>query len=81
MLFPIEICENIIDSCRSPRPWWPQTALAKTGSYRTWMSCALTCRAWLARSRYNIYWTTIRKGFRHRFGVPNAKPEDLGDRA
>ncbi|RDX42715.1 hypothetical protein OH76DRAFT_84762 [Lentinus brumalis] len=56
MLFPIEICENIIDSCRSPRPWWPQTALAKTGSYRTWISCALTCRAWLARSRYNIYY-------------------------
>ncbi|KAI0824551.1 hypothetical protein BC628DRAFT_420059 [Trametes gibbosa] len=41
LMFPLELHEQIIDALR--------------GDNATLLHCALTCRAWLPRSRYNLY--------------------------
>ncbi len=43
-LLPIKVCENIMDSCD-----WSFV------DYTTLRSCALTCTAWLPRTRLNLY--------------------------
>ena len=46
---PIDICEQIIDTCRgSGFPWW------REDSYETWCRSALVCYAWRPRSQYNL---------------------------
>ncbi|EIW58659.1 uncharacterized protein TRAVEDRAFT_29164, partial [Trametes versicolor FP-101664 SS1] len=49
---PDEVCEEIIDSCRSfldGGDWPPEE------SYQVLRSCSLTCLAWLPRSRLRLY--------------------------
>ncbi|KAI0925674.1 hypothetical protein AcV5_008350 [Taiwanofungus camphoratus] len=46
-IFPIEIFERIIDFLSGDHPFWLDR---QTLSY-----CALTCRAWLPRSRYHLF--------------------------
>ncbi|KAI0357797.1 hypothetical protein OH77DRAFT_1300980 [Trametes cingulata] len=47
--FPIEVCERIIDCCFHPQ--YPHSR-----GYATLKACALTCSAWLPRSRYNLFY-------------------------
>ncbi|KAI0357804.1 hypothetical protein OH77DRAFT_1302111 [Trametes cingulata] len=46
--FPIEVCERIIDRCLDFR--------YNSDQYVTLKACALTCSAWLPRSRYNMFY-------------------------
>ncbi|KAL7284542.1 hypothetical protein ACG7TL_001834 [Trametes sanguinea] len=45
LAFPQELCDAIIDECRRDIP--------------TLLQCALTCRAWLPRSRFDIFSTAV----------------------
>ena len=46
---PIDVCEQIIDTCRGSRfPWW------RDDIYQTWCRSALVCYAWRPRSQYNL---------------------------
>ena len=49
-LFPIEVCEYIIDSCRAGLRG------GSNASYATWCQTALVCSAWLPRSRFNLFY-------------------------
>ncbi|KAI0710620.1 hypothetical protein C8Q76DRAFT_798167 [Earliella scabrosa] len=49
-LFPIEVCEYIIDSCRAGLRGGSNV------SYATWCQTALVCSAWLPRSRFNLFY-------------------------
>ncbi|KAI0357794.1 hypothetical protein OH77DRAFT_1300707 [Trametes cingulata] len=46
--FPIEVCERIIDCCFHLKH--------PSRGYATLGACALTCSAWLPRSRYNLFY-------------------------
>ncbi|KAH9949194.1 hypothetical protein B0H21DRAFT_730066 [Amylocystis lapponica] len=56
-VFPTEVFERIIDYSSQivVGLWWYDTA----PDYRTLRACALTCSAWLPRSRYNLL-STVR---------------------
>ena len=45
---PVELWETVVDSCCEPQVFDIHL------SYPHWCACALTCRAWLPRSRFNI---------------------------
>ncbi|KAI0357764.1 hypothetical protein OH77DRAFT_1297995 [Trametes cingulata] len=49
--FPIEVCERIIDCCFDFRDHWDK--------YDALRACALTCSAWLPRSRYNLFYKVL----------------------
>ncbi len=56
---PDEVCEEIIDKCRSfldGGDWAPEE------SYQVLLACSLTCQAWLPRSRLRLYSALL---FRH----------------
>ncbi|KAI0357996.1 hypothetical protein OH77DRAFT_1474701, partial [Trametes cingulata] len=59
---PIDLCEKLIDHCYS-EPCRANLLLNKgedpRSSWRTLFNCALTCRAWLTRSRFNLYTAVI----------------------
>ncbi|TBU40803.1 hypothetical protein BD309DRAFT_992817 [Dichomitus squalens] len=60
---PTEVWERVIDLCRTnwrldgTRSTHPQveTQLRTDGTYETWQMCALVCKSWLPRSRYNLF--------------------------
>ncbi|KAJ8475177.1 hypothetical protein ONZ51_g6723 [Trametes cubensis] len=56
--FPQEIYDTVIDRCRRDVP--------------TLLQCALTCRAWALRSRYNLYRTTTIQQQKQLYGFSQA---------
>ncbi|KAH9858607.1 hypothetical protein C2E23DRAFT_10556 [Lenzites betulinus] len=47
---PVEVYEQIIDSTATGLPLWTSQE-----EYETFKNCALVCRAWLPRSRWNLF--------------------------
>lgn len=71
---PIEVIEHIIDMC-SVRDHSTKhtTELLVEDPRKTLMACALICRAWLPRSRHNLFRRVELSESPSSYGVPNVE--------